>query len=630
MTDTNLPAERGPDNMTTAVAGGMGFGGPGGFDIAPKSLGEVVGFAKLMSTANHAIPAHLRNNPGACMAVSLQALGWEMSPFAVAQKSYKVGDTIAYEAQLIAAVVNSRANLKNRPLIEYLGEGPTRQCRVTLTFRNGDVRDYLSPMVKDIKVKNSPLWQSDPDQQLSYFSLRSAARRHCPEVILGVYDRDELEASEPMPERPDPRAPRSLRAKLTDQSGKQGFDPNHVHAQTAAEPEAEAEATPDAEGVIEGEAAEVVLEKVAEAEPQSEAEQKNNLAAALATLDKKPAEPAADKVPETVEAKPEPITDPAPEPGQDGPDALEDADDLIRQNAYDDGYAGDPIEPVLSMCENEQEKAVAEAAYEEGRKARIEKEAADHAASEAAAAEAATTKAEAPEIEDKAGPAPAGEKYLLGTEEPGADGKLNLYQDGEVFSRIPASAAAGKYDRYDGHPQPSDPRLASQGGGTGVQAPAEPEAPAATEAAEDAPLDPSTDPEAVTGTTIRPNGLYQDLAALDSWLQIKPKLTELYGSADFKALSPEDQAATRAHLFGAVLEMKDRTRDPVDWAQDAACFGLWLDWKAASSDSRADKREAIQGTFQTLQGGAMWTKRLTDAQRTALEARVAAVLSKIG
>lgn len=192
--------ERGPASMSLASAADIGFGA-GGVDLTPQTLGEVVGFAKLMSTAQHAIPGHLRENAGACMAVTLQALSWRMSPFAIAQKSYKVNDQIAYEAQVIAAVINSRANFKIRPIIAFSGEGPTRQCTVTFTFTNGDVREYTSPEVGKITTKNSPLWKSDVDQQLSYFSLRSAARRHCPEVILGVLDRDEVEHAEPMPDR---------------------------------------------------------------------------------------------------------------------------------------------------------------------------------------------------------------------------------------------------------------------------------------------------------------------------------------------------------------------------------------------------------------------------------------------
>lgn len=625
MTDQNLPAERperGPDSMSLAASASIGFGGASGFDLAPKSLGEVVGFSKLMASAGHAIPNHLRGNPGACMAVTIQALGWQMSPFAVAQKSYKVGDTIAYEAQLISAVVNVRAGFKNRPLIEYQGEGPTRQCKVTFTFKNGDVRDYQSPMFKDIPIKNSPLWKNDPDQQLSYYSQRSAARRHCPEVILGVYDPDELEAAEPMPERPARAAPVSMRAKLADQSGKQGFDPDHVQAETGAHDPATGE-------VIEGEA---VQAKAPTEQPKTEAQAKDNLAAALASLDAKPKteSPADAALVEALEETGAEVVD--VEIVQESPNAeqeaeLDGADDLIRQNAYDDGFAGEPIEAVLVMCEDEREEAIARAAFAEGQKNRITKEAEEHAAAEAVQAEKAKAEADAAEAEkaaeaakeveanDVAGPAPKGEKYLLATEEPAADGKLTIYQDGAVFSRIVAASAIAKYTRYDGHPEPTDPALATQSGGT------------ATEESKPTEAQPKPEKAAPAPAEMKPNGLYVELAAKESWLQIKPMLTALYGSAPFKALSPEDQAATRAHLFGAVLEMKERTRDPVDWGQDPAAFSLWLDHTAAGNDP--DKVAMIEGTFQTLQDGKTFKARLTPEQQNTLAVRVQAVVSKI-
>ena len=54
-----------------------------GSKLAPQNLAEVVKFAQVMCTADIALPKHLRGNAGACMAVALQALEWEMSPFAV-------------------------------------------------------------------------------------------------------------------------------------------------------------------------------------------------------------------------------------------------------------------------------------------------------------------------------------------------------------------------------------------------------------------------------------------------------------------------------------------------------------------------------------------------------------------
>lgn len=170
---------------------GMSTGSTGA-KIAPQNLGEVVKFAEVMCRADIALPQHLRGNAGACMAVAMQALEWQMSPFAVASKSYAVGGRIAYEAQLIAAVVNTRSGIKGRLRYSYEGEGPSLTCTVT-GILDGEECVYTSPTVGSITTKNSPLWKSDVQQQLGYFSARSWARRHCPEVILGVYDRDEVE-----------------------------------------------------------------------------------------------------------------------------------------------------------------------------------------------------------------------------------------------------------------------------------------------------------------------------------------------------------------------------------------------------------------------------------------------------
>jgi hypothetical protein len=163
-----------------------------GSKIAPQTLAEVVKFAEVMCRADIALPKHLRGNTGACMAVAMQALEWQLSPFAVASKSYAVNGAIAYEAQLIAAVVNTRSGIKGRLKYAFEGEGGALTCTVTGTL-DGEDCVYTSPPIGSITTKNSPLWKSDPQQQLGYFSARSWARRHCPEVILGVYDRDEAE-----------------------------------------------------------------------------------------------------------------------------------------------------------------------------------------------------------------------------------------------------------------------------------------------------------------------------------------------------------------------------------------------------------------------------------------------------
>ncbi len=212
--------------------------GSTGAKIAPQNLAEVVKFAEVMCRADIALPKHLRGNAGACMAVSLQALDWQMNPFAVASKSYSVNGQIAYEAQLIVAVVNTRSGIEGRITYEFEGEGPDRVC-IASGKLDGAVLSVRSPKFKDITPKNSPLWKSDPDQQQCYYTGRSWARRYTPEVILGVYDRDEVESfTGPENARditPQPSVMQRLRDAQAIQEGeerREGFDASFVPPET--------------------------------------------------------------------------------------------------------------------------------------------------------------------------------------------------------------------------------------------------------------------------------------------------------------------------------------------------------------------------------------------------------------
>lgn len=165
--------------------------------IAYLDLGQAMEFAKLMAVSGIAIPKYLRGNVGACLAVTIQAIEWRMSPFAVANKSYSVNDRLAYESQLIHAVILQRAPIKGRFKITYVGEGDKRVCKVSAELREGEPVDYVSPPFGSIQPKNSPLWKNDPDQQQAFYSSRALCRRHFPDVLLGIYEREELGLTAP-------------------------------------------------------------------------------------------------------------------------------------------------------------------------------------------------------------------------------------------------------------------------------------------------------------------------------------------------------------------------------------------------------------------------------------------------
>jgi hypothetical protein len=191
-----------------------------------SNFGQVIEFAREMSIADVGVRKHLRGKVGACIAVITQAIEWEMSPFAVASKSYVVNEQIAYEAQLLNAVILRRAPIVGRFKISYSGEGKNRTCTVALAMRDGTPdASYTSPPISQISPQNSPLWKTDPDQQQFYYSSRSLCRRHFPDVLLGVYAVDELIDSELEPPTPRGNAPKSLEAKLDALAADRPHDP---------------------------------------------------------------------------------------------------------------------------------------------------------------------------------------------------------------------------------------------------------------------------------------------------------------------------------------------------------------------------------------------------------------------
>lgn len=174
------------ETIISQAAGGVNF----------QNMLEVMEFAKLMAISDVAVPKHLRGNPGACLAVCIQAIEWRMSAYAVAGKSYVVNDRISYESQLIHAVVEQRAPVSGRLRCSYRGQGDQRRCKVWASVKGeAEPFEYESAPFGQIQPKNSPLWKTKPDLQLFYNASRDWARMYFPDVILGVYAEDEIEAT---------------------------------------------------------------------------------------------------------------------------------------------------------------------------------------------------------------------------------------------------------------------------------------------------------------------------------------------------------------------------------------------------------------------------------------------------
>lgn len=163
--------------------------------------------AQDLASAKMSVPKHLQGQPADCMAVVMQAYQWGMNPFAVAQKTHFVNGAIGYEAQLVNAVIQASGAIVGRFHYEYKGEGQALACRVGAIPKNETEvvwGEWLR--LADVKIQNSPLWKTNPKQQLGYLQVKNWSRLYAPGAILGVYTPDELQA---MPEREINPAPQA-------------------------------------------------------------------------------------------------------------------------------------------------------------------------------------------------------------------------------------------------------------------------------------------------------------------------------------------------------------------------------------------------------------------------------------
>jgi hypothetical protein len=168
--------------------------GTGQLVLDSNSFDSIMRFADMMAKGVSTVPKHLQGNPADCAAVIMQAMQWKMHPYAVAQKTHLVSGTLGYEAQLVNAVVQASGFIDGRFHYEYTGEGDKMQCRVGAVIRGEHGitwGEWLSS--SSVKVKNSPLWVTNPKQQIGYLQVKNWARQYCPGAILGVYTNDELE-----------------------------------------------------------------------------------------------------------------------------------------------------------------------------------------------------------------------------------------------------------------------------------------------------------------------------------------------------------------------------------------------------------------------------------------------------
>jgi len=159
--------------------------------LVPRSVPEAVQLAETFAKAS-LVPEHLRNKPGDCLLVVMQAQRWGMDALSVAQCTSIVRGKLCYEGKLVAAVLYSMGAIEGRLRYEFAGSGQQRRITVTGRPRGMDMDQSVSGTVADWATAND-MWKKSPDDMLVYRGTRQWARRYAPEALLGVYTPDEME-----------------------------------------------------------------------------------------------------------------------------------------------------------------------------------------------------------------------------------------------------------------------------------------------------------------------------------------------------------------------------------------------------------------------------------------------------
>lgn len=171
--------------------------------------------AEIMASATCSIPRHLQGKPGDCFAIIAQAAQWRLNPFVVAQKTHIVNGALGYEAQLINAVITSMNVTSDRFRYEYVGDwdnfrksGYSKNAEAGCGVNVGatlkgetEIRWMPLPLyMESVTTRNSPLWKTNPQQQLAYLAVKYWVRLYAPDALLGVYSDDELAVTEEIPQ----------------------------------------------------------------------------------------------------------------------------------------------------------------------------------------------------------------------------------------------------------------------------------------------------------------------------------------------------------------------------------------------------------------------------------------------
>lgn len=162
----------------------------------PAGLRQLEELAMVVERAELLCPSHLRGKPADVMLILAMARAMGVSPIWALQSAYVISGKIGWAAQFLIARANESHRFRGPIRWTKQGEGDSFAVTAFATLaETGDDVEFTVTMAMahaEGWTKRNPKYRTMPDLMLRYRSATLLVRLFCPEVLMGLYERDEL------------------------------------------------------------------------------------------------------------------------------------------------------------------------------------------------------------------------------------------------------------------------------------------------------------------------------------------------------------------------------------------------------------------------------------------------------
>jgi hypothetical protein len=171
-------------------------------EIVEKPEGSIADFsayerqfkmAKFLSQSN-LLPQHFKGKEADCFIALEMSNRTGASFLEVVQNLFVVNGQPAWKATFVIAQINRSKKFDDPLAFDVEGEGIHMNVTATAS-RKGKVYSAMvsMKMAAEEKWTSNPKYKSMPEQMLTYRAACFFGRKYCPEVMFGMYTKDELE-----------------------------------------------------------------------------------------------------------------------------------------------------------------------------------------------------------------------------------------------------------------------------------------------------------------------------------------------------------------------------------------------------------------------------------------------------